>query len=32
MAHEMIDELIEWGRTPPPVVADAGYTASGSRR
>jgi SRSO17 transposase len=25
MAHEMIDELIEWGRTPPPVVADAGY-------
>jgi SRSO17 transposase len=25
MALEMIDELIEWGRTPPVVVADAGY-------
>jgi SRSO17 transposase len=25
-ALEMIDELLEWGRTPPPVVvADAGY-------
>lgn len=25
MALEMIDELIAWGRTPPVVVADAGY-------
>ena len=25
MAIEMIDELTEWGRTPPTVVADAGY-------
>jgi SRSO17 transposase len=25
MALEMIDELIEWGRTPPVVIADAGY-------
>ena len=25
MALEMIDELIEWGRTPPVVTADAGY-------
>ena len=25
MAIEMIDELIEWGRTPPVAVADAGY-------
>lgn len=25
MALEMIDELIEWGRTPPAVIADAGY-------
>ncbi|QYB00502.1 IS701 family transposase (plasmid) [Rhodococcus sp. USK10] len=25
MAIEMIDELIEWGRTPPTAVADAGY-------
>jgi SRSO17 transposase len=25
MALEMIDELIGWGRTPPVVVADAGY-------
>ncbi|MFC9768789.1 transposase [Rhodococcus jostii] len=25
MAIEMIDELIEWGRIPPVVVADAGY-------
>jgi SRSO17 transposase len=25
MALEMIDELVEWGRTVPPVVADAGY-------
>jgi len=25
MALEMIDELISWGRTPPVVVADAGY-------
>jgi SRSO17 transposase len=25
MALEMIDELTDWGRTPPPVVADAGY-------
>lgn len=25
MALEMIDELIEWGRIPPVVVADAGY-------
>lgn len=25
MALEMIDELIGWGRTPAPVIADAGY-------
>jgi SRSO17 transposase len=25
MALEMIDELIEWGRIPPVVIADAGY-------
>lgn len=25
LALAMIDELIDWGRTPPPVVADAGY-------
>lgn len=25
MALEMIDELIQWGRTPPVVTADAGY-------
>jgi SRSO17 transposase len=25
MALELIDELIGWGRTPPPVIADAGY-------
>ncbi|MFA7514381.1 MAG: IS701 family transposase [Mycolicibacterium vanbaalenii] len=25
MALEMIDELIAWGRTPAPVIADAGY-------
>jgi SRSO17 transposase len=25
MALEMIDELTDWGRTPVPVVADAGY-------
>ncbi|MDZ7884370.1 MAG: IS701 family transposase [Mycobacterium sp.] len=25
LALEMIDELIDWGRTPPPVIADAGY-------
>ncbi|MBS9371372.1 IS701 family transposase [Rhodococcus sp. B50] len=25
MAIEMIDEMLEWGRTPPTVVADAGY-------
>lgn len=25
MAIEMVDELIEWGRIPPVVVADAGY-------
>ncbi|MFC0454933.1 IS701 family transposase [Rhodococcus jostii] len=25
MAIEMIDELIAWGRIPPPAVADAGY-------
>lgn len=25
MALEMIDELIAWGRTPPVVVADAGF-------
>jgi SRSO17 transposase len=25
MALEMVDELIQWGRTPPVVVADAGY-------
>jgi SRSO17 transposase len=25
MAIEMIDELTEWGRIPPAVVADAGY-------
>jgi SRSO17 transposase len=28
MALEMIDELIDWGRTPVPVVADAGYGES----
>jgi SRSO17 transposase len=28
MALDMIDELIEWGRTPAPVVADAGYGES----
>jgi len=25
MALEMIDELIQWGRTPPVLTADAGY-------
>jgi SRSO17 transposase len=25
MALEVIDELIGWGRTPPVVIADAGY-------
>jgi SRSO17 transposase len=25
MAVEMIDELVSWGRTSPPVVCDAGY-------
>ena len=25
LALEMIDELCSWGRTPPPVIADAGY-------
>jgi len=25
MALEMIDELIEWGRTPAVATADAGY-------
>jgi len=25
LALEMIDELLSWGRTPPPVIADAGY-------
>ncbi len=25
MALEMVDELVEWGRTPPVVCADAGY-------
>jgi SRSO17 transposase len=25
MAIEMLDELTEWGRTPPTAVADAGY-------
>lgn len=25
MAVEMVDELIDWGRTPVPVIADAGY-------
>ena len=25
MAIEMLDELIEWGRTPAVIVADAGY-------
>jgi SRSO17 transposase len=25
MALEMIDELIEWGRIPPVLTADAGY-------
>jgi hypothetical protein len=29
---EMIDELISWGRTPPPVVADAGYGESTALR
>jgi len=25
LALDMLDELIDWGRTPPAVVADAGY-------
>lgn len=32
MALEMIDELISWGRTAAPVVADAGYGESTALR
>jgi SRSO17 transposase len=28
MALEMLDELMDWGRTPAPVIADAGYGES----
>ena len=32
MALEMLDELIEWGRTPAVIVADAGYGDSATFR
>ncbi|MHA4854215.1 IS701 family transposase [Rhodococcus sp. MSC1_016] len=32
MALEMLDELISWGRTPPVIVADAGYGDSATFR
>ncbi|MFF0818748.1 IS701 family transposase [Rhodococcus sp. NPDC003318] len=32
MAIEMLDELIEWGRTPAVIVADAGYGDSATFR
>ena len=32
MAIEMLDELIDWGRTPAVIVADAGYGDSATFR